>query len=145
MLDYRNIKVGAEVRLNKPRYGLQEGAIGKVMAVETDDPDKMNQYQRSGGRMPAFIHWTGHQSWTVAEDFDLVAPVANPVPPKPLTKSQRAIARKELELAHLKAQAEKRAAQAAERKAANERKKLLAKLSPAGRRMVEVMRIRADR
>ncbi len=65
-----------------------------------------------------------------------------PVPPQ--TKEQKAIAKAEADLAALKEKAAAKAKKAAELKAKRERAKLMAGLSKAGRRVVEMLRGNAE-
>lgn len=59
----------------------------------------------------------------------------------PITKEQKAIAKAEADLAKLKERAALKEKAAAERKAKAEREKLMRGLSPAGRRVVELLRV----
>lgn len=100
---------------------LTRGALYTVTHAEDD--------QRSGCLQVEDAY--GTRGWRFPSHFEMAK--------APLTKAQRAIAKKEAELAALKASAEKKAKQAAGRKAKAERAKIMRGLSAAGRRVVAML------
>lgn len=136
-------KVGDRVRL--ARYTSRSSLIkseherrihgGNSGVVErVDENDRVLPYDVRFNNEPG----TDGHDWCTEAMLEPMAPLA------PLTKEQKAIAKAEADLQALKDRAAKKAQQAAERKAKAERAKLMRGLSPAGRRVVELLKAKPD-